>query len=110
MTRIGRAQSGGFLPGLVLGVGFDQHPHDVALFHYEVLDTIDFDFGTGPFAEQDAVTDLDVDRDKLAALVAAAGSDGNDLALLRLLLGGVRNDDATSGLRFGIESLDDNAV
>src|SRR6266478_7249840 len=107
-TRIWRAQSGGLLLGL--GLGLDQHPHNVALFHYEVLDAIDFDLGAGPFTEQDAVADLDVDGDELAALVAAAGSNGDDLALLRLLLGGVGNDDATSGLRLGIDSLDDNAV
>src|SRR6185312_4808742 len=71
--RICRAQSGGLLPGLVLGLGFDQHPHDVALFHDEVLDTINLDLGAGPFAEQDAVADFDIDRDELAALVAAAG-------------------------------------
>src|SRR6266436_2842920 len=105
-TRIWRAQSG----GLPLGLGLDQHPHDVALFHDEVLDAIDFDLGARPFSEQDAVADLDVDRDELAALVAAARSNGDDLALLRLLLGGVGNDDATSGLRLGIDSLDDNAV
>ena len=66
--------------------------------------------GARPFTEQDAIANLDVDRDELAALVAAAGSNGDDLALLRLLLGGVGNDDATSGLRLGIDSLDDNAV
>src|SRR3984893_16363100 len=105
-TRIWRAQSG----GLLLGIGLDQHPHDVALFHDEVLNAIDFDLGARPFAEQDAISDLDVDGDELAALVAAAGSNGDDLALLRLLLGGVGNDDATSGLRLGVDSLDDNAV
>src|ERR1700756_273846 len=105
-TRIWKAQSGGLLPGL----GLDQHPHDVALLHYEVLDTIDFDLGARPFAEQDAVADLDVDRDKLAALVAAPRSNGGNLALLRFLLGGVGNDYAASGLRLGIDSLDDNAV
>src|SRR6266853_879810 len=105
-TRIWRAQSG----GLPLGLGLDQHPHNVALFHDEVLNAIDFDLGARPFAEQDAVADLDVDRDELAALVAATGSNGDDLALLWLLLGGVGNDDATSGLRLGIDSLDDNAV
>jgi hypothetical protein len=52
-----RAQSGGLLPGLGLGLAFDQHPHDVALFHYQVLDTIDFDLGARPFSEQDAVAD-----------------------------------------------------
>src|SRR5258705_12931907 len=107
-TRIWRAQSGGLLLGL--GLGLDQHPHNVALFHYEVLDAIDFDLGAGPFTEQDAVADLDVDGDELAVLVAAAGSNGDDLALLWLLLGGVGNDDATSGLRLGIDSFDDNAV
>src|SRR6266436_4861886 len=60
-TRIWRAQSG----GLPLGLGLDQHPHDVALFHDEVLDAIDFDLGARPFSEQDAVADLDVDRDEL---------------------------------------------
>src|SRR6476661_7978012 len=105
-TRIWRAHSG----GLLLGLGLDQHPHNVALFHDEVLNAIDFDLGARPLAEQHAVADLDVDGDELAALVAAAGSNGDDLALLRLLLGGVGNDDATSGLRLGIDSLDDNAV
>jgi hypothetical protein len=105
-TRIWRAHSG----RLLLGIGLDQDPHNVALFHDEVLDVIDFDLGAGPFAEQDAVANPDIDRDELAALVAAAGSNGDDLALLWLLLGGVGNDNATSGLRLGIDSLDDNAV
>src|SRR5581483_5176266 len=84
--------------------------HNVALFHDEVLDIIDFDLGARPFGEQDAVANLDVDRDELAALVAAAGSNGDDLALLGLFLSGVGNNDATSGLRLGIDSLDDDAV
>ena len=50
-------------------------------FTYEVFDTIDFDFGARPFAKQDAVADLDVDRNKPAALVAPAGSNGDDLVL-----------------------------
>src|SRR5437868_9604193 len=106
-TRICRAHSGSLLLGIS---SLDQHPHNVALFHDEVLDAIDFDLGARPFAEQDGVADLDVDGDELAALVASAGSNGDNLALLWLLLGGVRNDDATSGLRLGIDSLDDNAV
>src|SRR4029077_9140118 len=73
-TRIRKLQSG----RLLLGLGLDQHPHDVALLHYEVLDTIDFDLGAGPFAEQDAVADLDVDRDELAILVASTRSDGDN--------------------------------
>jgi len=95
---------------LLLGLSLYQHSHNVALLHYEVLDTIDFDLGARPFAEQDAVADLDVDRDELAALVAAAGANGGNLPLLRFLLGGVRNDYATSGLCLGVDSLDDDAV
>ena len=47
---------------------------------------------------------------ELAGLVAAAGADGDDLALRRLLLGGVGNDDAAGGLVLGVDALDDHAV
>ena len=47
---------------------------------------------------------------KLAVIVATAGADANDLALLRLLLGGVGDNDAAGGLRFGINTLDNDAV
>ena len=69
-TRL-RAGSG----GLLLGLGLIEHAHDVALLHDQVLDAIDLDLGARPFAEQHAVADLEVDRDELAALVAAARAD-----------------------------------
>ena len=71
---------------------------------------VQLDLGAGPFAEQHAVADLEVDRDQLAGLVAATRADGDDLALGRLLLGRVRNDDATLGLLLGIDTLDHDAV
>ncbi len=46
----------------------------------------------------------------LPRLVAAARTDGDDLALRRLLLGGVGNDDAALGLLLGIDAAHDNAV
>ncbi|MGY3464586.1 hypothetical protein ACVW0I_001457 [Bradyrhizobium sp. LM6.11] len=52
----------------------------------------------------------DVNRDQLAALVAAAGADGDDFTLRRLFLGSVRNDDAASGLFFCVNALDHDAV
>ena len=58
--------------------------------------TIDLDFGARPFAEQHAVTDLDVDGNELAGLVTATGSNSDDLTLRGLFLGGIRNDDAAS--------------
>jgi hypothetical protein len=61
-------------------IGLDQHPHDVAFLHDQVLDAVDLDLGSRPFAEQNPVPGLDVDRDELAALVAAARPDGDDFA------------------------------
>src|SRR5437764_1429659 len=84
--------------------------HDVGFFHDQEFLTVELDFGARPLAEQHAVATLDVDRDQLAALIAAARADGDDLAFLRLLLGGVGNDDAAGGLGFGIDTADDHAV
>ena len=57
------------------------HAHDVGLLHDQEFLAVDLDLGARPLAEQHAVADLQVDRDELAALVAAAGTDGDDLAL-----------------------------
>ena len=75
-----------------------------------VAKEIELDFVARPFAEQHAVADLEIDRDQLAGLVAATGTDGGDFALRGLFLGTVRNDDAASGLFFGVDTLDHNAV
>src|SRR3954453_10572602 len=90
--------------------GSSNDAHDVGFLHDEVILTIELDLGAGPFAEQDAVACLDVERLDLAGFVARAGTDGDDLALLGLLLDGVRDDDAALGLFFGIDALDDDAV
>src|SRR5262249_44965113 len=63
-----------------------------------------------PFAEQHMVADLNVHRDQLAGFIASAGANGDDFALLWLLLGGVGDDDAPGSFLFGIDTLDDNAV
>jgi len=39
-----------------------------------------------------------------------AGPDGDDLALLRLLLGSVGDDDAAGGLLLFFQTLDDHAI
>src|SRR5471032_3322500 len=70
------------LGGLLLGGGnVGENAHDVALLHDQELFAIELDLGAGPFAEQHAVADLEVDRDQLAGFVAAAGADRRDLAL-----------------------------
>src|ERR1700743_1180646 len=114
MTWIVSLKSGereGRLGGLLLAGGdVGENAHDVALLHDEEVFAIDLDFGARPLAEQDAVADLDVDRDQLAGLVTAARADGGDFALGGLFLGRVGNDDAASGLLFGVDALDHDAV
>src|ERR1700743_81969 len=75
-----------------------EHAHDVGLLHDQELFAVELDLGARPFAEQHAVADLEVDRDQLAGLVAAAGAHRRDLALRRLFLGRVGDDDAALGL------------
>ena len=99
------------LGGLLLGGGAAlDHAHDVGLLHDQEILAVDLHFGARPFAEQHGVADLEIDRDQLAALVAAPRADGDDLALRGLLLGGVGNDDAAGSLFLGIDALDDDAV
>src|SRR5260221_11965467 len=95
---------------LLLGDALFDDAHDVALLHDQELFAVDLDLGARPFAEQHSVADLDVDRNELAGLVAAAGANRDHFALGGLFLGGVGNDDAAGGLLFGVHALDDNNV
>src|SRR5262245_54471192 len=94
--------------GLLAGDFALEHTHDVALFHYQVLDVVELDLGAGPFAEQHAVADLHVDRDQLAGLVAAAWPHRNHFAGLRLFLRRIGNDDPTGALFLCIDAFHDN--
>src|SRR5271165_903126 len=101
--------SGGLLGGFGGGRAFD-HAHDVGLLHDEELLAVDLDLRAGPLAEQDSVAWFEFDRRKFAGLVACARSDGDDLALLRLLLDGVGNDNAAFRLILALDAADDDAV
>src|SRR6202048_3225462 len=68
------------LGSLLAGSGLFDHAHDVALFHDQIFDTVDFDLRARPFAEQHAVALLHVDRDEFAGLVAAPWTDGDHLS------------------------------
>src|SRR5262249_25146850 len=96
--------------GLSRTSGFHQHPHQVAFLHDHVLDAVELDFGPRPLAEQHSVADLDVDRDELAALIATAGADGNDLPFLRFFLCSIRDDDAATRLLLSFNPLNDDAI
>src|SRR5262245_38643557 len=86
------------------------HAHDVGLLHDQEFLAVELDLGARPLAEQHAIAWLEIDRDQLAAFVAAARTDGNDLAFLRLLLGGIRNDDSAFGFLLGFDAAYDDAV
>src|SRR5579872_4611665 len=90
--------------------GSGNHAHDVGLLHDQEFLAVELDLGARPFPEQHTVAGLHVDFDQLAALVASAGTDGDDLAFLRLLLGGVGNDDAAVGRRVGNDAAQEHAV
>src|SRR4051794_10975481 len=96
--------------GLGLGGALLEHAHDVAFLHDQQLVAVELDLGAGPLAEQHPVADLDAHRRQLALVAAGAGSDGQDLALHGLFLGGVGDDQPTLGLRLFLDALDDDAV
>ncbi len=53
--------------------------------------------GPRKLAEEHAVSSLDIDLLELAVVADHTLADSDDLSLLRLLLGGVGNDDASGG-------------
>src|SRR6266511_3580499 len=67
------------------------------------------DLGAAVLGVDDGVADLDVERHP-GAVLEPARADRDDLALLGLLLGGVRDDDARGGRLLALTGLDDDAV
>src|SRR3954449_12923737 len=96
--------------GLRLGGALLEHAHDVAFLHDQQLVAVELDLGAGPLAEQHAVANLDAHRRQLALVVAGTRANRQDLALHRLFLGGVGDDQPALGLRLFLDTLDDDAV
>src|ERR1700740_870636 len=84
--------------------------HDVGFLHDQELFAVELDLGARPFAEQHAIAGLDIDRNELSSLIASAGADCDNPALLGFLLGAVGNDDAALGLFLGVDSFDHDSV
>jgi hypothetical protein len=68
------------------------------------------DFSARPFSKQHAVTDLDVERNDLACLVACAGTDSQYFSFDWFLLCGIRDDDAAASPFLGLHASDQNAI
>src|SRR3989441_5716563 len=76
----------------------------------QILLVVELHLGAGVLPEEDLVTGLDVERDLLAVFGHLAVADGDDLALLGLLLRGVRDNDPALFHFLLLEPLDENAV
>src|SRR5205807_1370535 len=84
--------------------------HDVFLAHHEELVALHLHGLPGVLAEQHSVAGLDVERDQLARVILLALAHGDDLALVGLFGGGVRDDDSTCGPALLFDALDDHTV
>src|ERR1700761_1220117 len=83
----------------------------VACRQDQVLLAVVLDLGAAVLAVDDGVTLRHVDGDPLRAiLIPAAGADCDDGAFLRLLLGGVRNNQTGRGRGLGLVGLHENLV
>ena len=78
------------------------HAEQVGFLHDEEVLAIYLDLGAGPLPKKHAVPRLHIERNDFAALVPSAGTGGDDLSFLRLLLRGVGNDDAAGRLLLGV--------
>src|SRR4051795_4334754 len=83
---------------------------NVARGEDEVLLAAVLDLGAAVLAVDHLVADGHVEGDAVAVVVDATGTHAQDLALLGLLLGGVRDDQAGSRGLLGLEGLDNDPV
>src|SRR4051794_31588276 len=82
----------------------------VALLHDQELFAVQLHLGPRPLAEQHAVPGLDVELDEHALLVPCSGPGGDHLALHRLFLDRVGDDDPALGLLVRGDAADDDPV
>src|SRR5437870_8249301 len=83
---------------------------DFVLAEDEVLLAVDLDVRARVLAEEDLFSGLDVEGDLGPVVDDLAVADGDDLALLGLFLGGVRDDDPALDRLLLFDALDDQAV
>src|SRR5579871_2928987 len=83
---------------------------DVVLAQDEVIDAVDLDLVAAVLAEQDPVALLDGQRAHRPLVIRLSVTDGDNLCLGRLLLGGVGDDDPPLGLLFLGDATDQHAI
>src|SRR5207244_9379349 len=88
----------------------DDLGEDVALAHDLDFAAFDLDVTAAVAAVDHLIALLDGQGAALAAVAQFAGADRQDAATLRLLLGGVGQQDATGRLLLRLQRLDHNAI
>src|SRR5262245_54224394 len=83
---------------------------DVLLADDQEVVALDLELGTGVLGVEDLVALLDVHRLTLPVIEHLTGAGGDDRTLLGLLLGGVRQDDATLGDFLALGRLDHDTI
>src|SRR5262249_34811090 len=83
---------------------------DGVLGHDEILLAVERHFAARVVGEQHAVADLHLELGASAVVKRFTLAQREDLALLGLLLGGVRQDDPADRLLVGLQALDHNLV
>src|SRR5262245_37662961 len=86
------------------------HGEDVVLGHDEILLAVEAHLVAGVGGEEHAVADLHLERGPLAIVERLAFADREHLALLGLLLGRVREDDAPGCLLVGLQTLHEDLL
>jgi hypothetical protein len=84
--------------------------HDVVLAHHQELLAVELDLGARVLAEEHRSPTLTSRGRVLAVVEDLAVADGDDLALDRLLGGGIGDDDATGGGALLLHAADHDAV
>src|SRR5262249_21358345 len=86
------------------------HREDLALAEDEEFLAVQLHFRSREAAEEDAVALLDLEGLDLAVVQDAAGADGDDRALLGLVLGRVGKKNAAGRLLLGLAPLDHDLI
>ena len=93
-----------------LGVNLLGHDaEDVGLADDEEVSAVNFDFGAAVFGDENDIAFLDVEFDEFAIVVTTTSAEFDDLSLLWLFLGGVRQEQTSGCLLFCFDSFDEHA-
>src|SRR6267154_4387385 len=83
---------------------------DIVLAHNQMVLAFEHNLAARVLAEENLIARLYFDRDKLALVGVFALADGDDLAFLRLLFGGIRDDYSSLGPLNFLDPFDQNSI